>query len=138
MSSIPYLGSYQCYLVSSPPFSTPSASTTNSSKEVPRQDDYTVFLQLPTSQPISSTPFFCRTAFCQTDHKITVVIEVSEQQKGLCLLFFDIPGYMSGVIVSTIAIVRFIAVKHPFYMVRNKPLFLYLFAVFLFYIWLHF
>ena len=47
--------------------------------------------------------------------------------------FFNSPGYISGYIVSTIAIVRFIAVKSPLYTVRNKPLFFYLLAAFLFY-----
>ena len=46
---------------------------------------------------------------------------------------FDAPGYISGVIVSTIAIVRFIAIKYPLYIVRSKLLFSYLLAVFLFY-----
>ena len=44
---------------------------------------------------------------------------------------FDVPGYISGVIVSTIAIVRFIAIKYPLYIVRSKLLFSYLLAVFM-------
>ena len=46
---------------------------------------------------------------------------------------FHFPSYISGCIVSTIAIVRFIAVKYPFHMLRKKPLFSFLLAVFLFY-----
>ena len=49
------------------------------------------------------------------------------------LAVFDAPSYFTGVVVSTIAIVRFIAVKYPFYMIRNKPLFFYMFATFLFF-----
>ena len=47
--------------------------------------------------------------------------------------FLNSPGYISGFIVSTIAILRFIAVKSLFCIVRNKSLFFYRLAVFLFY-----
>ena len=49
----------------------------------------------------------------------------------IAIAMFDVPAFIAGNIISTIAIVRFIAIKYPFYMVRNKLLFSYLFAVFL-------
>ena len=57
---------------------------------------------------------------------------ISTTERVMSALFYA-PGYISGVIVSTIAIARFIAVKYPLYIVRSKPLFSYLLAVFLFY-----
>ena len=57
---------------------------------------------------------------------------ISTTERAMSVLFYA-PGYISGVIVSTIGIVRFIAVKYPLYIVRSKPVFSYLLAVFLFY-----
>ena len=47
------------------------------------------------------------------------------------IAIFDVPAFIAGIIISTIAIVRFIAIKYPFYMVRKKLLFSYLLAVFM-------
>ena len=57
---------------------------------------------------------------------------ISTTERVMSALFYC-PSYISGYIVSTIAIVRCIAVRFPFYTLRERPLFSFLLAVFLFY-----
>ena len=78
-------------------------------------------------------PFFLAYRFLSVRPLDNTGIRSISTTERVMSAFSHCPSYISGCIVSTIAIVRFIAVKYPFYMLRKKPLFSFLLAVILIY-----
>ena len=78
-------------------------------------------------------PFFLAYRFLSDRPQDNIGFRSVSTTEMIVFTLFDVSAFIAGIIISTIAIVRFIAIKYPFYMVRNKPLFSYVFAVFLFF-----
>ena len=78
-------------------------------------------------------PFFLAYRFLSDRPKENIGFRSVSTTEMIALVIFDVPAFITGAIVSTIAIVRFIAVMCPFYKVRNKPLFSFLLAACLFF-----
>ena len=77
-------------------------------------------------------PFFLAYRFIPDRPQAKIGYRNVSTSEMIVFTMFDVLATIAIFIVSTIAIVRFIAIKYPLHMVRNKPLFSYLFAVFLF------
>ena len=78
-------------------------------------------------------PFFLAYRFLSDRPQANIGYRNVSTAEMIMFTMFDVLATIAIFIVSTIAIVRFIAIKYPFHMVRNKPLFSYLFVVFLFF-----
>ena len=79
-------------------------------------------------------PFFLAYRFFSDRPQDNIGFRSVSTTETMVLTIFDVPAFITGVIVSTIAIVRFIAVKYPLYIVRNKALFCFMITAFLFFI----
>ena len=73
-------------------------------------------------------PFFLAYHFLSDRPQDNIGFRSVTTTEMIAIAMFDVPAFIAG---NIIAIVRFIAIKYPFYMIRNKLLFSYLFAVFL-------
>ena len=78
-------------------------------------------------------PFFLAYRFMSDSSQDNIGYRSVSTTETIVFTTFDLLAAVTIFIISTIAIVRLIAIKYPFYMVRNKALFSYLLAVLLFF-----